>query len=98
VKFITDFSDPWDDLVSLAAALGGAFWLGITHGWTNPGRALRNGVLSVGVFAILIGLIKLTDFYDPFDLLLADAVIAAGIALVVYHRGYPGRTVVPPSN
>jgi hypothetical protein len=95
IKFVTDFSDPWDDLVSLGAVLGGGLWMGITHGWTNHHRALRIVAVAVGVFALVVGLIKLDDFYDPFDLLLADSVIASGIALLAYRNGYPGRTVGP---
>lgn len=87
VKWITDWSDPLDDVVAASALLGGALWLALLHG--RPRRARLRSLLGavLGPFLVLVGALKLTDFYDPFDLLLADAVVVAGIALWWYrHR------------
>ena len=97
VKFLTDYADPWDDLVSAAAVLGGGFWIPTVRGALNGRRPLRTALAIAGLVCVLIGVYKLTDFYDPFDLLLADCVIVAGLALWVYRRGYPGPTATSTS-
>jgi hypothetical protein len=90
VKFLTDYADPWDDLVSAAAVLGGGFWIPTMRGALNGRRLLRSSLAVAGLVFVVLGVVKLTDFYDPFDLLLADGVIVAGLALWVYRHGYPG--------
>jgi hypothetical protein len=86
VKFATDLPDLWDDLVSLGATLGGAGWVALALRPLPRARALTVPILLFGIFAILVGGIKLNDFYDPFDLLLADASILAGVAWLVHLR------------
>jgi hypothetical protein len=95
VKLVTDFPDVWDDLVSFSALFGGGLWLVTTLRMVDGRSSLRWVSAAAGLFFVLVGLAKLTDFYDPFDLLLADAVIVSGIALWVYRRGYPGPAVAP---
>ena len=69
-KLATDLPDPYDDLVSLAALLLGAVLVtallrgrlpGSSHAWT-----------AIGIVGALLAVSKvLSDFYDPWDLLLA---------------------------
>lgn len=87
IKLVTDYSDLEDDAVSLAAILGGIFWMASSRGLLDERRGLRGLVSVLGLLFVLIGLLKLQDFYDPFDLLLADLVIVSGIALWVFRRG-----------
>jgi len=95
VKLITDYADPWDDLVSMAALLGGGFWIPTALGSLNRSRFWGRTLAVAGLIFVLIGIIKLRDFYDPFDLLLADCVIVAGLALWVYRQGYPNPRSEP---
>lgn len=87
VKLYTDYTDPFDVVVALAALLGGGFWLryaGLGRGWT--GRAVSTTAWVGGLGCVVVGLLKLRDFYDPFDILLADAAVVAGAALFLYGR------------
>lgn len=69
-KLATDLPDPYDDLVSLAALLLGAILVvallngrlpGSSHVWT-----------AIGIVGAILAVSKvLSDFYDPWDLLLA---------------------------
>jgi len=97
VKLVTDFPDIWDDIVSVSALLGGGLWLATTLRLLDGRTSLRSVCAVAGLIFVVAGLAKLTDFYDPFDLLLADAVIVSGIALWVYRHGYPGATAAPSS-
>ena len=87
VKLVTDYSDPWDDAVALSALFGGGLWIRVREGGGVSGVAARTVLGLIGIVSFLFGLVKLTDFYDPFDLLLADAAIVCGIALLVLPRG-----------
>lgn len=91
IKVVTDFADPWDDAVSLAALLGGALWILTIGGRRSDRTRLRGSIALAGLAFVALGILKIvTDFYDPFDILLADTAIAAGGALWVYRRGDPG--------
>ncbi|MCI4368887.1 MAG: hypothetical protein L3K09_04920 [Thermoplasmata archaeon] len=97
IKFATDFTDLPDDVVSIAGLLGGAGVL------TAGGAGWRPRIPPValwrllGVLFVLVGAVKaLRDFYDPFDLLLADTAIACGGLLALLpQRVLP--TSDPPS-
>jgi hypothetical protein len=86
IKLYTDWPDLGDDLVALGAIAGGAGWLVLAA--LGRGRVLRPaflGALPLGAFAIAVGVWKAAhDFYDPLDLLLADAAFVSGVALAVY--------------
>jgi hypothetical protein len=81
IKLITDYGDPGDDIVAAAAVIAGLLFLGqaVSSGWLVrvPKVALSVG----GGLLLAVGAIKISaDFYDPFDLLLADMAVAGGIA------------------
>jgi hypothetical protein len=44
-----------------------------------------------------MGVWKLRDFYDPFDILMSDSMLIAGVALWLYARGRLGRHGGPPA-
>jgi hypothetical protein len=91
IKFATDLTDLGDDLVALGATLGGLGWVFLALRPMPRGRLFRALVVLFGVFAVVVGLIKIRDdFYDPFDLLLADTSIVAGVAWILYGRGARG--------
>ena len=96
VKLVTDYFDPWDDAVALSALFAGGLWIGVREGGGVGGRAARTILGVVGIASLLFGLLKLTDFYDPFDLLLADAAIVSGIALLVLRRERLSDPAAPP--
>jgi hypothetical protein len=91
IKLVTDISDPEDVAVALAVLAGG---LGVLY----PLLAARGARLSFGV-SVLVGGIAgalgcfkaLADFYDPFDLLLADLGIVTGLWLgrPLFERWFP---------
>ncbi len=96
VKLVTDYFDPWDDAVALSALVGGGLWVLVRESGGVRGRTSWTVIGLAGLVAILFGLVKLTDFYDPFDLLLADAAVVCGIALLVLrHRRVPGPGASP---
>ncbi len=86
VKWVTDYFDLPDVLVALAALVGGALWLANLSGRLPESRLRRAGYAMIAPIFAVIGLAKLFDFYDPFDILLADAVILSAVALWVYRR------------
>ncbi len=100
VKFVTDYPDLADDAVTLAALASGIVWGIRLVGSTIRSRRARIGPRLLGAVAIALGIVKIvTDPYDPFDILLADAAIVAGVALWIARplRG-PGATpVVAPT-
>lgn len=81
VKLVTDYSDVLDAPVFLAAIAGGAGWLLVATGVLERGSTLRLMGFVLGSTCVLMGLLKLQDFYDPLDLLLADTLIVTGVAL-----------------
>ncbi len=85
VKGVTDYLDLPDVIVAAAAIVGGALWLAVATGQLPPGRARRTVFPVLAPIFVIVGLSKLTDFYDPFDILLADAVIVAAAALWTYR-------------
>jgi hypothetical protein len=97
IKLVTDYSDPWDVGVALAAILGGIAWILISTGFVKRILAARPVRWILGFFCIGLGVLKLRDFYDPFDLLLADSTIVVGMALWLYGRHTAPRPEVPRS-
>lgn len=95
VKLATDYFDPWDDAVTLATLLGATYWSLALRGTLSRAGTYRGVVGAAALLVVLIGILKIvTDFYDPFDILQADATIVAGLAVWVYRRGYPGKTEI----
>jgi hypothetical protein len=86
IKLSTDFRDLPDDVVALAAMVGGATWALWATETFRDGRSTRLLGGIFGPLVLLVGVIKLRDFYDPFDLLLADCTILAGAAIWLYSR------------
>jgi hypothetical protein len=87
IKLYTDSPDLPDDVVAGSAILAGVLWALLA---TGAFRIRRGSWIPV---AVLGGFVKLRDFYDPFDLLLADCIMVAGLAIVLYARG----RLTPPS-
>jgi hypothetical protein len=84
IKLVTDFGDLPDVLIALAALACGGTWAFLAfHGRWIAGAA-RAWCVLVGAGSLVAGLVKLRDFYDPFDLLLADCAIVAGVAVLRY--------------
>lgn len=86
IKLYTDFPDLPDDVVAGSAILGGVLWGLLSTGAFRVGRGRWIPVAVLGGLIFIVGLIKLRDFYDPFDLLLADTTILAGVAIWLYAR------------
>ncbi len=85
VKWYTDYFDLPDVAVALAAIVGGALWLATLVERVPANRARRTAFSVLAPIFALVGAVKLLDFYDPFDILLADAVIVVAVALWVYR-------------
>ena len=85
VKWYTDYLDLPDVAVALAAIVGGALWLASLAGRLPVNRPRRTAFSVLAPIFAGIGAVKLLDFYDPFDILLADAVIVAAAALWMYR-------------
>ncbi|MCI4320162.1 MAG: hypothetical protein L3K23_08555 [Thermoplasmata archaeon] len=97
IKFITDYRDPGDDIVAAAAVIAGLVFLGQAVAPQLLARLPKLALVVGGLLLIVIGAIKIrADFYDPFDLLLADTAAAGGLAAWVASRT-PPATVAPPS-
>lgn len=100
IKIVTDYSDPYDDLVSVAVLAGG---LGVLYPLLVSGAPhLSFGVgVTLGAVVGALGLFKAAgDFYDPFDLLMADMGVVAGLWLgrPLLERWFPslkGSSVGP---
>lgn len=83
-KLVTDFFDLYDALVAGSALLAGlgTVWLTAREG---PIRSptLRGLGAAIAVAAVVLCGIKIrTDFFDPFDLLLADAGLVSGLVVL----------------
>lgn len=86
IKAITDYADLPDLVVAVSGIIGGSVWLELAVRRVPRERPYGGLLAALGPLLVVVGAIKLTDFYDPFDLLLADAVIVAGAALWWYRR------------
>ena len=82
IKLVTDYGDLLDAAIALATLAGGGAWLHLAFRRSPMTETARGLFLLVGATSLVAGLVKLQDFYDPFDLLLADAAIVAGIAIL----------------
>jgi hypothetical protein len=103
VKLYTDWADPPDVVISVAAVASGAGWLlalaNVGAGGVRP-RGAFPGAGAIGVFGLAAGAWKAWhDFYDPFDLLLADAALISGLALIAYalRRVWPALRWLKPA-
>ncbi len=95
IKLVTDYSDLYDDLVAGATLLSGGLLLVHAASSSRPrvpaARALE---VLIAVGAIGLGLTKIrTDFYDPFDALLADLGVVSGaiVLATLFRRPSPGN-------
>jgi hypothetical protein len=82
VKLATDYGDVGDLPVAMGGLLAGALFA--LEPLRRPAWTPRQaaGLLVVGVLVVLIGVAKAAhDFYDPFDLLLADLNMVLGVLL-----------------
>jgi hypothetical protein len=99
VKLFTDYPDLRDDLVAFAALLAGLAFL--SHAF-RPDWSSRIPRLLAGVGAavlLLVGAYKIySDFYDPFDVLLADLTILGGVAAGSVAAGHRPTTFSPTGN
>ncbi|MCI4330781.1 MAG: hypothetical protein L3K19_02895 [Thermoplasmata archaeon] len=91
IKLTTDLPDPWDVLVAVGVLAGG---LGVAYPLLAEGAPRLSFGLSVGLGAVVgaLGCLKaLSDFYDPFDLLMADLGIVTGLWLgrPLFERWFP---------
>ncbi len=78
IKVLTDYRDLYDTTIALFALVGG---LTLVAQVVHPrGRAPAFFLLFLGVYGIPFGVTKLLgDFYDPFDLVVADLAISLGV-------------------
>jgi hypothetical protein len=83
VKGWTDARDLYDLPVWAAAVFGGAVLLTDLALRELGRRTARWPLWIVGGFAVVAGLWKLQDLFDPFDVILADAAIVAGLVLLL---------------
>lgn len=81
IKGWTDLADPPDLGVALAAIGGGATWVALRGTVWGDARSRTYFGFLVGLVSLVAGLVKVQDFLDPFDLLLADCAIVCGLAL-----------------
>jgi hypothetical protein len=82
IKYLTDASDLHDDIVSIGAMVS-AIAVGLSLRVPRV-RGLRVFEFLLGLFALGIGIWKaVSDFYDPFDLLLSDMLMLAGLWLLI---------------
>lgn len=100
VKVYTDWSDLLDLVVALAVLAASVAILLPLEGPKSTARARSVAVRSLGGVAVLLGLLKIAlDFFDPFDVLLADVGVVAGLWLLLRTpRGTaPGAAGAPAS-
>jgi hypothetical protein len=78
LKVLTDYRDLYDTTIALLALVGG---LTLVAQVALPrGRAPAFFLLFLGVYGIPFGATKLLgDFYDPFDLVVADLAVVLGL-------------------
>jgi hypothetical protein len=94
IKLVTDWSDLWDDVVSVAG-LGAPLLLARADARAQAGEPPRASFLMLGAAAVALGFVKvISDFYDPFDMLVAFSAIIAGLALLRFWT-LPGRAAPP---
>ncbi|HZY69488.1 MAG TPA: hypothetical protein VFF67_00725 [Thermoplasmata archaeon] len=99
IKLVTDWQDLPDAVVAVGAVLAGGVlvvaaarpeWLGRVHsaGW------IAGGLLLIGLGAFKIRF----DFYDPFDVLLADLEVIGGLVALAHGIAArrSGRRTAPP--
>lgn len=91
IKLVTDISDPEDVAVALGVLAGG---LGVLYPLLAPRLAPLPFRVTVPLGAVVgaLGCLKaLGDFYDPFDLLMADLGIVTGLWLgrPLFERWFP---------
>ena len=78
IKVLTDYRDLYDATIALLALAGGLVLLGQMAYPRKPVPAFL--LLFLGVYGIPFGVTKLLgDFYDPFDLVVADLAVALGV-------------------
>lgn len=96
VKLVTDYRDVGDLIVAIGGLIAGTLFALESlkrPAWT---RRQTTGLLVAGVAVGLIGVTKAAvDFYDPFDLLLADLLMVLGVLLTTValtaRQGRPSR-------
>jgi len=86
LKVVTDYGDLPDVLIALGALASGATWAILSIRGRSSARAARAWCAVLGVGTLVAGLVKLRDFYDPFDLLLADCAVVSGLAVALYAQ------------
>ena len=96
IKFVTDYTDRSDLPVALSGILGGVF-AGVL---ASRQLTLSFGLRVLGRFGGFVfaaaGAIKIvTDFCDPFDILLGAVAVVAG-GLLWLHTGRTGSLRAPP--
>jgi hypothetical protein len=89
IKLVTDYGDRGDWPIIAAALVGGALGLLAAGRAPKPsGPITRMAALLVGLGVVGVAAVKiLRDFYDPFDVLLADAAAVTGFALIARALG-----------
>jgi hypothetical protein len=86
IKLYTDYVDLPDAVVAVLAILGGLLWGLLATGALPAGRGARLAGSVLAPLLVVVGAVKLRDFYDPFDILLADCAVVAGVALWLYAQ------------
>jgi hypothetical protein len=90
IKLVTDYADVKDIVVAIAGLVGGLVllsWFG-SAAWQTRRLVWFERVVAVGM--ILVGVYKAVgDFYDPFDLLLADMIVVSGVWILTIRGTSP---------
>ena len=85
IKLFTDFADPWDDAVAIAGIVGGLVVLVPALSAARRSPRGSNGLRAVGMVVLFLGALKIAlDFFDPFDVLLADVCVITGLWLIAW--------------
>lgn len=94
IKLYTDYTDLLDLPVAFGGIVGG---LGVLAISVRPAWRLGRSIRRVGaVLLVLIGAIKVArDFYDPFDVLLADLILGSGLFLWVHGSEHAAESSSP---
>ncbi len=98
IKLVTDPSDLWDVIVAVGVAAGG---VAVLYPLLVPAASplsFRASVVLGGTVGALGCLKALSDFYDPFDLLMADLGIVAGlwVGRPLFERWFPALSTFDP--
>ena len=102
VKLVTDYGDVGDLPVAVGGLIAGALFALEPLKRPDWTRRQSTGLIAVGVVVGLIGIAKAArDFYDPFDLLLADLLMVLGlllasVALTARREGTPRPPMAAP--